>query len=314
MMSIVFMILGIVALVYGANFLVDGASAIAKKFNIPNIVIGLTIVAFGTSAPELVVNTIASVKGYSAITMGNVIGSNLINTLIILGVTAAIYPLSVSKTTTFVEVPLSFIAGLIVMIMANDYYFDGVNSIIGRGDGIILLVFFIMFLGYNFYLTLKAKEEDELEIKNYSMGIAIGAFIGGLILLIVGGKFIVDSAVAIATGLGVSERVISLTIVALGTSLPELATSVVAAMKKNSDLAIGNCVGSNIFNIFFILGISAVIRPINIGAGENLELIFNVLAGVLLFVFILRRRKLVRWQGIAMIVFYGIYLFDLLRK
>ncbi|MGX6591775.1 calcium/sodium antiporter [Cetobacterium ceti] len=314
MMSIVFMILGIVALVYGANFLVDGASAIAKKFNIPNIVIGLTIVAFGTSAPELVVNTIASVKGYSAITMGNVIGSNLINTLIILGVTAAIYPLSVSKTTTFVEVPLSFIAGLIVLIMANDYYFDGVNSIIGRGDGIILLVFFIMFLGYNFYLTLKAKEEDELEIKNYSMGIAIGAFIGGLILLIVGGKFIVDSAVAIATGLGVSERVISLTIVALGTSLPELATSVVAAMKKNSDLAIGNCVGSNIFNIFFILGISAVIRPINIGAGENLELIFNVLAGVLLFVFILRRRKLVRWQGIAMIVFYGIYLFDLLRK
>lgn len=314
MMSIVFMILGIVALVYGANFLVDGASAIAKKFNIPNIVIGLTIVAFGTSAPELVVNTIASVKGYSAITMGNVIGSNLINTLIILGVTAAIYPLSVSKTTTFVEVPLSFIAGLIVLIMANDYYFDGVNSIIGRGDGIILLIFFLMFLGYNFYLTLKAKEEDELEIKNYSMGIAIGAFIGGLILLIVGGKFIVDSAVAIATGLGVSERVISLTIVALGTSLPELATSVVAAMKKNSDLAIGNCVGSNIFNIFFILGISAVIRPINIGAGENLELIFNVLAGVLLFVFILRRRKLVRWQGIAMIVFYGIYLFDLLRK
>lgn len=313
-MSIVFMILGIVALVYGANFLVDGASAIAKKFNIPNIVIGLTIVAFGTSAPELVVNTIASVKGYSAITMGNVIGSNLINTLIILGVTAAIYPLSVSKTTTFVEVPLSFIAGLIVLIMANDYYFDGVNSIIGRGDGIILLIFFLMFLGYNFYLTLKAKEEDELEIKNYSMGIAIGAFIGGLILLIVGGKFIVDSAVAIATGLGVSERVISLTIVALGTSLPELATSVVAAMKKNSDLAIGNCVGSNIFNIFFILGISAVIRPINIGAGENLELIFNVLAGVLLFVFILRRRKLVRWQGIAMIVFYGIYLFDLLRK
>ncbi|SJZ94185.1 cation:H+ antiporter [Cetobacterium ceti] len=314
MMSIVFMILGIVALVYGANFLVDGASAIAKKFNIPNIVIGLTIVAFGTSAPELVVNTIASVKGYSAITMGNVIGSNLINTLIILGVTAAIYPLSVSKTTTFIEVPLSFIAGFIVLIMANDYYFDGVNSIIGRGDGIILLIFFLMFLGYNFYLTLKAKEEDELEIKNYSMGIAIGAFIGGLILLIVGGKFIVDSAVDIATGLGVSERVISLTIVALGTSLPELATSVVAAMKKNSDLAIGNCVGSNIFNIFFILGISAVIRPINIGAGENLELIFNVLAGVLLFVFILRRRKLVRWQGIAMIVFYGIYLFDLLRK
>lgn len=312
MLSVIIMILGIVALVYGANFLVDGASCIAKRFNIPNLVIGLTIVAFGTSAPELVVNTIASIKGYSAITMGNVIGSNLINILIILGVTSIIYPLAVSKTTAYVEIPLSILAALTVLIMANDTFLDGFKNVIGRGDGIILLLFFLMFLAYNFYLTLNAKENDEMVIKNYSMGVAIMAFLGGLILLIVGGKFIVDSAVEIAKGFGVSERVISLTIVALGTSLPELATSVVAAMKKNPDLAMGNCVGSNIFNIFFILGISTLIRPIEIASGENLELIFNLFAGILLFVFVVKSKKLVRWQGIAMVLFYGIYLWDLL--
>ncbi|MGL6154511.1 MAG: calcium/sodium antiporter [Cetobacterium sp.] len=312
MLSVIIMILGIVALVYGANFLVDGASSIAKRFNIPNLVIGLTIVAFGTSAPELVVNTIASIKGYSAITMGNVIGSNLINILIILGVTSIIYPLAVSKTTAYVEIPLSILAALTVLIMANDTFLDGFKNVIGRGDGIILLLFFLMFLAYNFYLTLNAKENDEMTIKNYSMGVAIMAFLGGLILLIVGGKFIVDSAVEIAKGFGVSERVISLTIVALGTSLPELATSVVAAMKKNPDLAMGNCVGSNIFNIFFILGISTLIRPIEIASGENLELIFNLFAGILLFVFVIKSKKLVRWQGIAMVLFYGIYLWDLL--
>ncbi|MGL6115500.1 MAG: calcium/sodium antiporter [Cetobacterium sp.] len=312
MLSVIIMILGIVALVYGANFLVDGASCIAKRFNIPNLVIGLTIVAFGTSAPELVVNTIASIKGYSAITMGNVIGSNLINILIILGVTSIIYPLAVSKTTAYVEIPLSILAALTVLIMANDTFLDGFKNVIGRGDGIILLLFFLMFLAYNFYLTLNAKEDDEMAIKNYSMGVAIMAFLGGLILLIVGGKFIVDSAVEIAKGFGVSERVISLTIVALGTSLPELATSVVAAMKKNPDLAMGNCVGSNIFNIFFILGISTLIRPIEIASGENLELIFNLFAGILLFVFVIKSKKLVRWQGIAMVLFYGIYLWDLL--
>ncbi|WP_426709599.1 calcium/sodium antiporter [Cetobacterium sp. SF1] len=312
MLSVIIMILGIVALVYGANFLVDGASSIAKRFNIPNLVIGLTIVAFGTSAPELVVNTIASIKGYSAITMGNVIGSNLINILIILGITSIIYPLAVSKTTAYVEIPLSILAALTVLIMANDTFLDGFKNVIGRGDGIILLLFFLMFLAYNFYLTLNAKEDDEMAIKNYSMGVAIIAFLGGLILLIVGGKFIVDSAVEIAKGFGVSERVISLTIVALGTSLPELATSVVAAMKKNPDLAMGNCVGSNIFNIFFILGISTLIRPIEIASGENLELIFNLFAGILLFVFVIKSKKLVRWQGIAMVLFYGIYLWDLL--
>lgn len=312
MISFFLMILGVVALVYGANYLVDGATVIAKKFNIPNLVIGLTIVAFGTSAPELVVNVIASMQGKSAITMGNVVGSNLINTLVILGITAIIYPLAVSKTTTYVEVPLSLLAALVLVIMANDNHFDGIPSIISRGDGIILLIFFLIFLAYNIYLSMSSNEVDELEVKNYTPLIAIGAFIGGLMLLILGGKLIVDAAVTIAAGLGISERLISLTVVALGTSLPELATSVVAAMKKNPDLAIGNVVGSNIFNIFFILGISATINPIPIVTGENLELLVNVLAGALLLLFIAKNRTLVRWQGAILVLVYGVYLYRLI--
>ncbi|MBC2855266.1 MAG: calcium/sodium antiporter [Cetobacterium sp.] len=313
-MAFVMMIIGVIALVYGANFLVDGASVIAKRFNIPNLVIGLTIVAFGTSAPELVVNVIASVQGHSAITLGNVIGSNLINTLVILGITALIYPLTVSKTTTYVEIPMSLLAAFIVFLMANDMYFDGITSVIGKVDGSILLLFFLIFLAYNFYLMVSSKEEEELEIKNYTPLVASLAFVGGLVLLILGGKFIVDSAVEIASGFGVSERIISLTVVALGTSLPELATSVVAAMKKNSDLAIGNVVGSNIFNIFFILGISTSIAPITMMPGSNLEIGINVFASLLLLLFVARKKNLQRWQGAIMIGVYGIYLIKLLNS
>lgn len=313
-MAFVMMIIGVIALVYGANFLVDGASVIAKRFNIPNLVIGLTIVAFGTSAPELVVNVIASVQGHSAITLGNVIGSNLINTLVILGITALIYPLTVSKTTTYVEIPMSLLAAFIVFLMANDMYFDGITSVIGKVDGSILLLFFLIFLAYNFYLMVSSKEEEELEIKNYTPLVASLAFVGGLVLLILGGKFIVDSAVEIASGFGVSERIISLTVVALGTSLPELATSVVAAMKKNSDLAIGNVVGSNIFNIFFILGISTSIAPITMMPGSNLEIGINVFASLLLLLFVARKKSLQRWQGAIMIGVYGIYLIKLLNS
>lgn len=313
-MAFVMMTIGVIALVYGANFLVDGASVIAKRFNIPNLVIGLTIVAFGTSAPELVVNVIASIQGHSAITLGNVIGSNLINTLVILGITALIYPLTVSKTTTYVEIPLSLLAAFIVFLMANDMYFDGVKSVLGKVDGLILLLFFIIFLAYNFYLMISSKEEEELEIKNYTPLVATLAFISGLILLIIGGKFIVDSAIKIASGFGVSERIISLTIVALGTSLPELATSIVAAMKKNSDLAIGNVIGSNIFNIFFILGISTSISPITMMPGSNLEIGVNIVASLLLLIFIARKQRVERWQGVVMAGVYGIYLIKLLNS
>lgn len=313
-MAFVMMTIGVIALVYGANFLVDGASVIAKRFNIPNLVIGLTIVAFGTSAPELVVNVIASIQGHSAITLGNVIGSNLINTLVILGITALIYPLTVSKTTTYVEIPLSLLAAFIVFLMANDMYFDGVKSVLGKVDGLILLLFFIIFLAYNFYLMISSKEEEELEIKNYTPLVATLAFISGLILLIIGGKFIVDSAIKIASGFGVSERIISLTIVALGTSLPELATSIVAAMKKNSDLAIGNVIGSNIFNIFFILGISTSISPITMMPGSNLEIEVNIVASLLLLIFIARKQRVERWQGVVMAGVYGIYLIKLLNS
>lgn len=312
MLSFIWLLIGIAGLVYGANFLVDGASVIAKRFNIPNIVIGLTIVAFGTSAPEMVVNLIASAKGYSDITFGNIIGSNMINVLVILGITAMIYPLKVNKNTTYIELPLSLLAAGLVLLMANDMLIDKVAvNVIGRIDGIILLIFFIMFLIYNCYLTITNEDEEELELKNYTPSIAVIVLILGFIFLVVGGKLIVDSAVSLARAFGISERVISLTIVALGTSLPELATSIVAAFKRNTDIAIGNVVGSNLFNIFFILGISSLVNPVQIKAGANIDLLVNVLAGILLFLFVVKKKSLNKFNGAVFIVIYAVYLFKL---
>lgn len=314
MISLFFLTLGVLFLVFGANFLVDGASVIAKKFNIPNIVIGLTIVAFGTSAPELVVNVISALDGHSAITLGNVIGSNIINILIILGVTSIIYPLTVSKNTVRIEIPIAIFAAVITFVLAQDtrFFNNGLN-ILTKKDGFILLFFFICFLGYNTYLTVTNKEESVLEVKNYSFPVACLVTLLGFLLLIFGGNFIVDSAVAIARNLGISERIISITVVSLGTSLPELATSVVAAFKKNSDIAIGNVVGSNIFNTFFILGTSVAISPIEIPNNSIIDLIMNIIASLLLFVFIFKKQTLQRWHGILFLIVYSGYLITMFK-
>ncbi len=308
MIDLLLLLLGFIPLIYGANILVDGASSLAKKMNVPNIVIGLTVVAFGTSAPEMIVNVFASVSGDSAIVLGNAMGSNIFNVLGILGISALIYPLAVRKTTTWIEVPLSLLSAIIVLVLANDIFIDRANvSVLSRIDGLVMLAFFIIFLAYNIVLSRSGKIVDEaIAVKNYFVGQSVMLIIAGLLLLVLGGKIIVTFATDLAQSFGISERIIAITIVSIGTSLPELATSVIAARKKNVDIAIGNIVGSNIFNVFFILGLSAVINPVFIQQISNFDMLVNIAASVLLFIFIFtgKGRGLDRREGA---IFIGLY-------
>lgn len=308
MIDLLLLLLGFIPLIYGANILVDGASSLAKKMNVPNIVIGLTVVAFGTSAPEMIVNIFASVSGDSAIVLGNAMGSNIFNVLGILGISALIYPLAVRKTTTWIEVPLSLLSAIIVLVLANDIFIDRANvSVLSRIDGLVMLAFFIIFLAYNIVLSRSGKIVDEaIAVKNYFVGQSVMLIIAGLLLLVLGGKIIVTFATDLAQSFGISERIIAITIVSIGTSLPELATSVIAARKKNVDIAIGNIVGSNIFNVFFILGLSAVINPVFIQQISNFDMLANIAASVLLFIFIFtgKGRRLDRREGA---IFIGLY-------
>lgn len=297
---IILLIIGLFLLIKGADWLVNGASTIARKKKVSDLAIGLTIVAFGTSAPELVVNVAASIENHQDIVFGNIIGSNNFNLFFILGVAGIITPLAVQSSTLFKEIPISLIAGLMVLIMANSFIFQ--NEILSRGDGIILLILFLIFLGY-VYTQLKSEPVFE-EIKQVNLPIwkIWGLIILGLIALIAGGKLVVSSAVFMATSMGVSEKLIGLTIIAAGTSLPELATSVVAALKKNSDIAIGNVIGSNIFNIFFILGISATVRPIPYDIAFNRD-IYLLLAGTtLLFLLLYFGKKKLGKPAAALLV------------
>ncbi len=302
---------GFVILIYGATLLVNGAASLAKKFNIPGIVIGLTIVAFGTSSPELVVNVAGSLKGTSGIVLGNIIGSNIFNVLLTLGISAVIYPLAVKSNTTWMEIPLSFISSLLVFILASDIYLDGADiNHLSRTDGIVLIFFFIIFLAYNFRLMKNGSFDEEISVKDYTKLKSLIIIGIGIAMLGIGGTMIINSAVQVATMLGISERVIGLTVVAFGTSLPELATSVVAALKKNVDIAVGNIVGSNIFNVFFILGASAIINPIPIAPGTGLDMLVNIGASLLLFVFIFtgKGRKIDRFEGAIFIALYTAYI------
>ncbi len=307
-------ILGFILLIYGANFLVDGAASLANKFNISHIVIGLTIVALGTSSPELVVNVIASFKGSEDVAMGNILGSNISNIFLILGASAIIYPLAVSNNTLGKEIPLSLLAALVLGIVANDALIDGHGkSFVTRSDGLILISFFLLFMHYTFSIA-RFKGDHEIEIKNFSTLKSWLMIVGGIIGLILGGKWIVDGAVVIASGWGMSEATISLTIVAIGTSLPELATCVVAALKRNSDIVIGNIIGSNIFNIFFVLGISAVIKPLPFNPNLNFDVAIGILASLLLLIFLFtpKKRILEKWQGAFFLFLYLAYIVFLL--
>ena len=310
MLTYCLFVIGFFILIKGAGLLVDGASAIADKFKISPLVIGLTIVAFGTSAPELAVNIFASAAGSSEIAIGNIIGSNIANILLILGVPALIYPLTSKKNTVWKEIPLCLLAAVVVGLMANDFLIDGVNwSGLSRIDGLVLLSFFIIFIYYSFGIAKQQESSDDCEIKNLNLVKSIFYIVIGLIGLVVGGNWIVSGAIKLAVGFGISESLIGLTVVAIGTSLPELATSAIAAYKKQTDIAIGNVVGSNIFNIFCILGISSVIRPLPFNPANNIDFLIMIIATVILFIimFIGKKRIIERWQGLFMILIYSAY-------
>ncbi len=318
MLSYLLFVAGFVLLIYGANWLVDGAASLARKYGISDIVIGLTIVALGTSSPELVVNLVASFKGTADVAMGNVLGSNISNILLILGISAIIYPMSVNSNTQWKEVPLALLAALIIGVVVNDSIFDheSIVSTLYRSDGIVLIAFFVLFMIYAFGI---AKKDDSLAsspIKSRSAWLSILMIGGGIGGLVLGGKWIVDGAVTIAGMLGMSEALISLTIVAVGTSLPELATCIAAALKRNPGIVVGNIIGSNIFNIFFVLGISAVIKPLPFNPSMNFDILVGIGASALLFAFLLfpRKRVIERWQGWVLVLLYLAYLLMLIFR
>lgn len=318
MLTYILFIAGFFFLLKGADLLVDGSVSIAKKLKISAIVIGLTIVAFGTSAPEFVVNIFASIKGNTEIAIGNILGSNIANILLILGISAIIYPIAAKKNTVLKEIPFSLLAAVLVGVLANDQRIDrGIFSGLTRIDGIVLLCFFIIFLYYIFGIT-KSKEDIPSEVKVIEIGYlkSIIFIIFGLFGLVVGGKWIVDGAVKIAEIFNVSQSLIGLTVVAVGTSLPELATSTIAAYKKHTDIAIGNVVGSNIFNIFWILGFSSVVRPLPFNSNSDLDIMMTILASVILFLamFIGKRHILERWQGVLMVMIYVGYIAFLISR
>lgn len=315
MIGALFILIGFAVLIYGANLLVDGASSLAAKLKVPNIVIGLTIVAFGTSSPELVVNTIAAMKGNSQIVIGNIVGSNIFNIAAILGISALLFPLRVKTNTTWTEIPLALLSAVVLIILANDVILDGATrNIISRSDAIVLLAFFLIFLAYNIHVSLNNKEEEDISIKSYSTLKSVLFIAIGLALLVVGGRLIVTYSVEIARQIGISERVIALTIVSIGTSLPELATSIVAVRKRNVDLAVGNVVGSNIFNIFFILGVSGTISSVEVIGGNQFDLIVNIFVSTLLFLFVFtgKGRRIERWEGLLFVLIYIGYIIFLL--
>ena len=309
MIDILILLLGLGLILVGANALTDGASAVAKRFGISDLVIGLTIVAMGTSAPELVVSVTAALNDSAELALGNVVGSNIFNILAIVGCTAMVMPISVGKGLMSKELPLVILSSLVMWAVASDTLLDGeVANVVSRIDGILLLAFFAIFMRYTFSIA-KADSPDTEEIKPMPMWKAALWIIGGLAGLIFGGRYFVDGASGIARSLGVSESVIGLTLVAAGTSLPELATSVVAALKKNPGIAIGNVIGSCLFNVFFIIGTAATISPLPLGGITQTDMLTLVGASVLLWFFglVIGDRKITRVEGVFMLLCYIAY-------
>ncbi len=308
MLTYILFVIGFLLLIQGASFLADGATSIARRFNVSDLVIGLTVVAFGTSTPELFVNIIASIKGNSDIAIGNVLGSNVANIFLILGLSAIIFPLAVTKGTVWKEIPFSLLAAIVLLFMANDQILDRADvSALTRIDGLTFLCFFAIFIYYTFSIAARLERiEEHMPAAQYGWQRSLLYIIAGLAGLTIGGKWIVDGAIVLATKLGISEATIGLTIVAVGTSLPELATSAVAAYKKNVDIAVGNVVGSNIFNIFFVLGTSAIIKPLPFQTKNNIDLGMVILASLMLFFFMFsgKKRSLDRWEGIVCLILY----------
>lgn len=307
MMQVVLLALGFAMLVKGADWFVDGAAGIAEKFGIPQLVIGLTIVAMGTSAPEAAVSINAALKGNAAITIGNVVGSNILNILIILGITSVIVTVAVAKSTVKIEIPYMLLITLLLLCLG--YTGQRITFL----EGIVLWAAFLLYLAYLFQMAKKNKEEVEEKEKDQSVWKLLVFTVVGLFLIVLGSDVTVNAATAIAKFMGMSERFIGLTIVALGTSLPELFTSVSAAIKGKADIAIGNIVGSNIFNILFVVGTTALITPVIFEPAFLIDTAIAIAAGFLLWLCVFKDKKLNRAGGVIMLIGYAAYFVYLLR-
>ena len=313
--SVSLILIGFVLLIKGADFLVEGATSIARRFQVSDLVIGLTVVAFGTSSPELFVNIIASIKGTSGLAIGNILGSTSANIFLVLGSAAVIFPLQVTKGTAWKEIPFSLFAGVLLSLLATNFFFIfSQDPYLSRLDALVFIIFFIAFMLYSFSIAKKTGDNPEpVSDRVYSLSIAGLFVLTGLVGLFFGGEMIVNNSMFLAEKFGISDTVIGLTIVAVGTCLPELATSIVAALRKRADIAVGNIVGSNIFNIFFVLGVTALIRPLPFGREYLRDLIVMLAANLFLFfaMFTGQKNKIDRWEGIVFVVLYFFYIFYL---
>lgn len=301
MLDIVFIVLGVWCVLKGADYLTEGAAAVARRIHIPEMIIGLTIVAAGTSAPELFVSVVSALKGTSDLAVGNVVGSNIMNTMLIVGVAAMVAPMTISKTTVKKDLPFTVGASMLLLFLAFDHF-------LGHVGGFLLLAAFALFMAYSIYRASGSEEQEDAPKEQLSAFKNTCYVLGGLLLLIVGSNVFVDHASNLALQMGVSEGVVGLTVVAGGTSLPELATTVVAARKGQSALAIGNVIGSNVFNILLILGLTATIHPLQIEGITTIDMAVMLLSVTFVWLFAFTRFKVERWEGFVLLVGYLAYL------
>ncbi len=307
--NIIMVIAGLVLLKYGADYFVSGSASLARKLGVSALVVGLTVVSIGTSAPEFFVNMIAAIKGSSALSVGNILGSNLADILLGLGIAAVIVPLSIKKGTVWKEIPFALLAAVLLLVFGSDFILDGsFPNAIGRSDGIALLGFFIIFIVYT--LSIKQGEKPEEQIETHDTLKTVGHILGGIAGLALGGYIVVEGAVGIATGIGISENLVGLTIVAAGTSLPEIMTAISAARKNHIDLVVGGIVGTIIFNALFVLGSTAVIRPLIFTQDNITDAIAVVLVTLLLFLslFFGKKHQIGKMRGVLFIILYIAYL------
>ncbi|MCD8510437.1 MAG: calcium/sodium antiporter [Bacillus sp. (in: Bacteria)] len=318
-MTYILLIIGFVLLIKGADFFVEGSSKIARKLQIPPLLVGLTIVAFGTSSPEGTVSIIAALEGNSDLTLGNLVGSNILNMSLVVGLTAIISPLKVENDTIRKEIPFTFLASIALVVFMSDVILQGADAnAITRGDGLILLLFFTIFMYYIYEAARNSKDkglgEEMVPEGTGTWTMNTVMTIGGLVAIIFGGHFVVDSSVTIALLFGMSEALVGLTIVAIGTSLPELITSITAAMKNHSDIALGNIVGSSIFNILFVLGIASSIAPLPVNDKLFFDVTSMLLFTIVLFIFALTQCKVSKREGFVLSLAYILYLIYIIMR
>lgn len=316
-MTYVLLIIGFILLIKGADYFVDGASSIAGALRIPTLIIGLTIVAFGTSAPELAVSITSALQGRNGIAVGNVVGSNLFNLLLVIGIAAMICPLKVQKSILVKDFPFTILASIALLVIGQDIMIQKIDhNFLSRADGVILLLLFGIFMYYLVEIALTSRQANEDELLDVMpLGKSIPLAIGGVVGIVMGGKIVVDAATTIAYAWGMSESLVGLTIIAVGTSLPELVTSIVAARKGQSDIALGNVIGSNVFNILLILGISSFIHPIEISGSVLFDMGIMLISTILVYVFAISKRTINKAEGSLLTLLYVAYMaFAIIRN